>query len=364
MSYDEIIKELRSKLGDSPKENDTMLRAEAEKFAQEKNQDGLRATAELLLENMPDSEKEEIKRITHLDGVRLDRMHAHIVELINKHSSIEAKPIAERLYKKIMVEFKETDKVKFMSMRNPFEDNLCQILFKQEKTLNRAPFDFSTYLTTYAYILTETGSPFDAIPILKQAIEFNPVDCGPRFELAEVYKLLQNRKRLLETTRDTINVVSSPSALARCYANVGYALTDSQDYDDAAAFYTASAMLYPHRAIPIEMRNLAQIKGTPLKTYNHEQLKAVFEKYDMPMGFNREVIRVASELSAYYLTKDDIPNALNALKITYCMTQDEQVKNLILKYEPESAKVFEKENEDENTRRQNITKTDNPNFKK
>lgn len=359
MSYDEILKELRSKLGDSREENDKMLRKEAERFAREKNDDGLKAAAELLNENMPEEQKEEIRRITHIDGVRLDHLHNQIVELINKHSSIEAKPLAEKLYKKITVEFKEGENAKFVSLRNPFEDNLCQILFKQDKTLNRTPFDFATYITTYAFILTETGSPFDAIPVLQKAIEYNPVDCGPKFELAEVYKLLKNRKRLFEITRDTIKVASSPVALARCYANIGYALTDSQDYDDAAAFYTASVMMAPHPAIPHEMRNLAQLKGTPLKVFSHEQILEVFKKYDIEFGPNTEVIKVAAQLSAYYLGERDIPNALNALKITYNLTRDENVKKIILKYEPESAKDFVPVNDG----RPNITKTVNENYK-
>lgn len=338
MSYDEILADLKSKLTDDIKANDTMLRKEAEKFAKEKNSDGVKAAGNLLVENMPEEEREEIKRIIYVDGVRLDAMHNKIVEFINKHSAIEAKPLAERLYKKIIVEFKEGEKAKFVSTRNPFEDNLLQILFKQDKVLNRAPFDLATYLTTYAYIITETGSPFDAIPVLRQAIEFNPVDCGPKFELAEVYKLLGNRKRLFEITRDTIKVASSPVALARCYANIGYILIDSQDYDDATAFYTASAMMYPHPAIPQEMRHLAQLKGTPLKQFSHEQIVNIFKKYEIDFAFNPEVIKVASQMSAYYLAEKDIPNALNSLKITYNMTRDENIKNIILKYEPDAEK--------------------------
>lgn len=338
MSYEEILNDLKSKLTDDVKENDSMLRKAAESFAKEKNTDGVKAAGELLIENMPEEEVEEIKRITHVDGVRLDVMHQQIVEMINKHNSVEAKPLAERLYKKITVEFKESEKAKFVSTRNPFEDNLLQILFKQDKILNRAPFDLATYLTTYAYILTETGSPFDAIPVLRQAIEFNPVDCGPMFELAEVYKLLGNRKRLFEITRDTVKIASSPVALARCYANIGYILIDSGDYDDAAAFYTASVMMYPHPAVPQEMRHLAQIKGTPLKQFSHEQIVNVLKKYEIGFDFNPEVIRVASEMAAYYLGERDIPNALNALKITYNMTKDENVKKIILKYEPDAEK--------------------------
>lgn len=338
MSYDEILADLKSKLTDDIQANDRFLRKEAERFAREKNNDGVKASGQLLVENMPEEEVEEIKRITHLDGVRLDVMHKQIVELIEKHSAIEAKPIAERLYKKITVEFKETEKAKFVSTRNPFEDNLLQILFKQEKTLNRAPFDLSVYITTYAYILTETGSPYDAIPVLKRAIEFNPVDCAPMFELAEVYKLLGNRRRLLEITRDTIKIASSPITLARCYANVGYALTDSGDYDDASAYYQASVMMYPHKMIPHEMRNLAQLKGTPLRQYTIEEIIKIFAKYEMKFGFNPEVIKVACELAAYYLGEKNIPNALNALKMAYSMTRDENIKNIILKYEPEAEK--------------------------
>ena len=148
MSYDEILADLKSKLTDDIQANDRFLRKEAERFAREKNNDGVKAAGQLLVENMPEEEVEEIKRITHLDGVRLDVMHKQIVELIEKQIAIEEKPIAERLYKKITVEFKETEKAKFVSTRNPFEDNLLQILFKQDKTLNRSPFDLAVYLTT------------------------------------------------------------------------------------------------------------------------------------------------------------------------------------------------------------------------
>lgn len=338
MSYDEILADLKSKLTDDIQGNDKFLRNEAERFAREKNNDGVKAAGDLLVENMPEEEIEEIKRITHLDGVRLDVIHKQIVELIEKHSAVEAKPIAERLYKKITVEFKETEKAKFVSTRNPFEDNLLQILFKQEKTLNRAPFDLAVYVTTYAYILTETGSPYDAIPVLKKAIEFNPVDCAPMFELAEVYKLLGNRRRLLEVTRDTIKIASSPISLARCYANMGYMLTDSGDYDDASGFYQASVMMYPHKMIPHEMRHLAQLKGSPLRQFTNEEITKIFAKYEMKFGFNVEVVKTATDMAAYYLAERNIPNALNSLKMAYNMTRDEKIKTIILKYEPDAEK--------------------------
>ena len=240
MAENKLLEELRAKLTGSAEEDNKFLRAEAERFAQEKNLEGVDAATQLLIEIMPEDQKAEIDRLTHLDGMRLDEMHDKIRSLIKEKNTTEAKSLAERLYKKILVDYKDTEKAKFVSLRNPFEDNLYQLRYKTDKVLNRTPFDFGTFIATYGYLLVETGSPLDAIPVLEKAMEYNPLDCGPRFELAEVYKLLKNKRMILETTRETLKVASSPVAIARCYANVGYALTEMGEYDDAFAFLTAS----------------------------------------------------------------------------------------------------------------------------
>lgn len=346
MTYNEILDELRAKLGDSAEENNKILREEAVRFAEEGNLDGVKATGELMLENMTPEQRAEIERLTHVDGVRLDEMNNQINKFIREKKVLEAKPLAERLYKKIIVDFKETEKEKFVSLRNPFEDNLCQLYHKYDKTLTRTPFDFAAYITTYAYILTETGSPLDAIPVLETAMEFNPVDCGPKFELAEVFKLLGNRKKLLEITRDTLRVCSSPAAIARCYANVGYALVDAGEHEDAITFYTASAMFYPNPAIPQEIRHAADLWGKPAVRPSHEKIVETMKKWDIEFGPNQDVISVSAQLAADCLSRNDIQNAVQAMKITYNLTLDEEVKNLILKYDPQAVRIIPKTNAD------------------
>ena len=229
----------------------------------------------------------------------------------------------------------------FVSLRNPFEDNLYQLKYKTDKVLNRTPFDFGTFITTYGYLLVETGSPLDAIPVLEKAMEYNPLDCGPKFELAEVYKLLKNKRMTLETTRETLKVASSPVAIARCYANAGYALTDMGEYDDAFAFLTASVLFAPHPAIPYEMRDVVSRKGSPIKQPTREEMIEAMKKYNFEFGPNEDVVSVAAQLSATYLMDEDIPNALKALKMTYNLTRDEKVKEIILKYEPDAKTMAE-----------------------
>ena len=336
MAENKILEELRAKLTGSAEEDNKFLRAEAERFAEKKDLDGVNAATELLLELMPQAQKNEIERLITLDGMRLDQMHEKIIKLIREKNTTEAKSLAERLYKKIKLDYKDGENNKFVSLRNPFEDNLYQLRYKPEKTLNRTPFDFATYITTYGYLLVDTGSPVDAIPVLEDAIEYNPVDCGPRFELAEVYKLLKNKRMTLETSRETLKIASSPAAIARVYANVGYILTDMGEFDDAVAFLTASLLFAPHPAIPYELRDIANRKGSPIKQPTQEEINEVMKKYDFEFGPNEDVVSVAAQLSANYLIDQDIPNALKALKMTYGLTRDEKVKDIILKYEPDA----------------------------
>ena len=102
MEKNDILKELRAKLGDSPEENEKMLKAEAEKFANEGNTDGVNAVGELLLEMMPDDRKKEIERLTHLDGLRLDEYHQIIVDLIEAKKALQALPLAESSTTKLL----------------------------------------------------------------------------------------------------------------------------------------------------------------------------------------------------------------------------------------------------------------------
>ena len=359
MEYNDIIKELRSKLTEDAEANDKFLRSEGDRFAREGNTDGVAAVGELIMELMPEDRRKEVERLTTLDGESLDAVHDKIVKLLEEKKILDALPLAERLYKKITLEYAEGEKAKFVSLRNPFEDNLCQVLFKTDKVLNRAPFDFATFLTTYAYLLVETGSTVDAIPVLEKAIEFNPVDVGPRFELAEIYKVIKNKKKLIQITQETLAVASSPVALARCYANMGYMLTDQHEFDDAAAFYIASVQLVPNPAIPLEMQNLANMKGTPIVRPTNEEIAEVMKKYDIEYGPNQKVIEVAAQLSQNYLIEKNIPYALQTLKILYNLTFDEKVKDIILRLDPNSPMAVPKQNEEQTENKPNIIQTVN-----
>ena len=344
MNYKDIVNQLREQLSGDNKKDQEMLQKRAEEFAKAGDYEGLKAAGEIIMEILPAGTQSEVYRLTHLDGERLDEVHQRIVNMIKDKDIISALPLAEKLYKKITLDFGETDTAKFVSLRNPFEDNLCQILFPTEKVMNRTPFDFCTFITTYAYLLVENNATTNAIPVLEKAISYNPVDPGPRFELAEIYKINQNKKMVIEVTRDTLAIASSPVAIARCYANVAYALTDVRELDDAAVFYFASVRFAPHPAIHMELKNLADMKGSPIINPTQKEIIDTVHKYDLEYGPSRTVIEVASSLSNKYLSEGDRESGLKCLKILYNLTLDPKIKDTILKLEPDAPMVMPSDN--------------------
>ena len=68
-SYNEIIEELRGKLGDSPEENEKILREEAEKFAKAGNKEGFDAAESLIMENIPEMEYDTEMRMFKMKNI-------------------------------------------------------------------------------------------------------------------------------------------------------------------------------------------------------------------------------------------------------------------------------------------------------
>lgn len=337
MTSNEIKKSIRKQLTGDFEKDKQFLSDKSEEYMKENDEEGISAVIDLLSEIMPEEYQKSIMRIMYINGKRLDKIYADIIEMLKSKQNLEnALKLAEELYSKITEGFTESDTTKFVSLRNSFEDNLYQIVFKPEKTLNRTPFDFSRMITAYGYILVEYREFEKAVEVLKKAIEYNPVDCGPKFELAEIYKLQKDKDKIIEITKETLKVASSPATIARCYTNLGYMCVDLKEYDDAVAFYYASILFYPYSAVKAELRNISMITGQRLTPPDDNAVQKTFEKYGIPYGPDKTVIEVSALLSQQSLMNNNTKDALIYLKILYGLTNDQQIKDIILKYEPEN----------------------------
>ena len=337
MTSNEIKKSIRKQLTGDFEKDKQFLSDKSEEYMKENDEEGISAVIDLLSEIMPEEYQKSIMRIMYINGKRLDKVYADIIEMLKSKQNLEnALKLAEELYSKITEGFTESDTTKFVSLRNSFEDNLYQIVFKPEKTLNRTPFDFSRMITAYGYMLVEYREFEKAGEVLKKAIEYSPVDCGPKFELAEIYKLQKDKDKIIEITKEALKVASSPATIARCYTNLGYMCVDLKEYDDAVAFYYASILFYPYSAVKAELRNISMITGQRLTPPDDDTVQKTFEKYGIPYGPDKTVIEVSALLSQQSLMNNNTKDALIYLKILYGLTNDQQIKDIILKYEPEN----------------------------
>lgn len=336
MTANEIKKSIRKQLSGDFEKDKQFLSDKSEEYVNENNEEGISAVIDLLAEIMPEEYQKSIMRIMYINGKRLDKVYADILEILKTKQNLgKALELAEELYSKITEGFPESDTSKFVSLRNTFEDNLYQIVFKPEKTLNRTPFDFARMISSYGYILVEYRELEKAEEVLKKAIEYNPVDCGPKFELAEIYKLQKDKDKIIEITKDTLKVASSPASIARCYTNLGYMCVDLKEYDDAVAFYYASILFYPYSAVKAELQNIAMLSGKKLVPPDNATVEKTFEKYGITYGADKKVIEISALLSQQSLMDNNIKDALIYLKILYGLTNDSQIKDIILKYEPD-----------------------------
>lgn len=336
MTANEIKKSIRKQLSGDFEKDKQFLSDKSEEYMKENNEEGISAVIDLLSEIMPEEYQKSIMRIMYINGKRLDKVYADILDMLKNKQNLEnALKLSEELYSKITEGFPESDTSKFVSLRNTFEDNLYQIVFKPEKTLNRTPFDFARMISVYGYILVEYRELEKAEEVLKKAIEYNPVDCGCKFELAEIYKLQKDKDKIIEITKDTLKVASSPVSIARCYTNLGYMCVDLKEYDDAVAFYYASILFYPHAAVKGELRNISMLSGKKLVPPDDDTVQKVFEKYGITYGADKTVTEISALLSQKSLMDNNIKDALIYLKILYGLTNDPKIKDIILRYEPD-----------------------------
>lgn len=327
---DTILQEIEAQLSGDNLKDALFLQEQAEKYSAQK--DGAQvadAILKLAVSKMPEENQAYLKKMLYIGERRLNQVYDEALNLANQHMTAKSLVLTKQLYQHITENFKETETGRFFSFRNLLESNLYYQLYNPIKNLLKAPFDFTKYLTLHGYNLTELRRTEEAIPVLQEAIRYNPVNPDPRFELAEVYKLMGNQKLLLETVRETVTVCTSAYALARCYTNMGYYCIAKKDYDSAICFYFESMIFEKHPAVPGELHHISILTGEPIVPPTRKQVLSAFEKYKIPNGPSPEVLHVVTELSNQARDRQNWAEAVYYFYVIYDITKDPAAKTML-----------------------------------
>ncbi|MDE6005372.1 MAG: hypothetical protein K2G88_08315 [Oscillospiraceae bacterium] len=333
LEKDEIIESVKKQLTGDLTKDMLFLQEQVAFYAEQDNAEIASALTELAISKMPEDQSEYLNKMLYIGERRLDAVYGEANRLRLQNLTAKSLTLTKQLYQHIIENFKETETDRFFSFHNLLESNLYYQLYHPTKNLLKAPFDFMLYLGLHAYNLVEVRRLEEAIPVLNEAIRFNPVCADPRFELAEIYKLMKEPQKLLETIKETLPVCMSAYALSRCYTNMGYYCTEIKDYESAIAFYFESMIFHNHPAIRGELQNISQLMGKKIAPPTREEVLSAFAKYHIPNGPCEEIMHTVTSMSNQAVENHNWKEAVFYLHVICELTNDPAAKELLARCE-------------------------------
>lgn len=122
-----------------------------------------------------------------------------------------------------------TDKKQHFSFDNTFERLAYRRVENDPRELEQAPASFSRMYAALAYGYIRLGKYEKACDAMKQAVRWNPMNCGYRLDLAELFGALGNTQESAALSASVLGRASDARSLGCAYANLGqFFLTNEQ----------------------------------------------------------------------------------------------------------------------------------------
>ena len=270
--YEEIIKEIKSNLGENNELNRRYLTAQLDVYRDHPyNIEITREISRMIWDCLSQDEKEEFREITEKEN--------HLMDILNEISpDIESGKYETALEK--LDSFIENYPPMFeddtVSEYHYFTNTLEEILFNEyigaEKSIRYIP-DNQPLLDLYyiyGFLLLEYNQLDKSEKYLKKALRINPVSARIILELSEIYKIhTYTLNKLFIFTSDALKYAYYPNDIARCYRNLGYYYIEENQMETALALFKYS-MNYEMSPLAYVEINYIQSKNPDLKLTSRE----------------------------------------------------------------------------------------------
>lgn len=329
MNVNELMEQIRAGMTGDVKQDMQYLQEVAVDIRTEPNAAELgKAVAEYAFSIMPADARAEMENQTFVGGKRMDAAYSDALKLLDENKDTEAAAILAEISDKIEKYF-ENAEPKYFCFRNPMEYHMYRMLYPDDTEFDRAPFDFSSYLALYGYVLLNEKKIVDARKVLLRAVKFNPVSADSRFELAELCKFANDQEGLLRVNQETLPLCLTADRTARVLANMGFYCYVAQDLYSAAVFYFESLRFAPSQPVEYELQDvLHRMKtfGQKFAPPTHGETIDVYEKYSLTPPPNAQLVNLAvtmiQQAKAYQRT--DLEAFFN--RVAFDLTNDAHFK--------------------------------------
>ena len=332
-TYDQIMSEITHGLKGDASADIPYLRDQMEKYKKhEMAQEILRACGRLMYGLIPEEKKEELVKVFENDSKSVEATLEEIRFNAYKKNFETAMKLSEALVEKADRNpmFTNDAVSEYFTFNELFEELLYAYHNEPEKTLRKAEFPFAAIYLQHGSLLFEQKRYLEAREVLEKARRWNPANAKIAFEYMETFKILGEKEKFAELTKETFKYAFRPDDLARCYRNLGYYFIEKELYKEAAGCYILS--LQYDRENKMAQSELYYIQNKAPEKFKEPTLDEMREygaKYNFPVGADDDILGIAFSYGKQFAEDGKNEAAIYFFEILYGLTDDEEIKEMI-----------------------------------
>lgn len=182
-----------------------------------------------------------------------------------------------------------TDEVQWFSFPTIFERLCYRRVEKDPRELRDVGEPLDRLYADLAFALVNEGDYAAATEALRQAVRWNPMGCGYRLDLAELYRTNGDVDEYLALTFSVFERASDVRHLVRAFCNFARHFMDTgADSAAAAALRCARRLDWPDAALEDLLERAKGTRADP-DSLSDEQASSVLAENGLPDGANAEV---------------------------------------------------------------------------
>jgi tetratricopeptide (TPR) repeat protein len=332
-TFDQIMTEITSKLTGDPKVDVKYLMDQGEVYKNHNySKEITRAIGRIIFEIVPDEIRDEFNKVVNNNNLGIENVLEEADFQLYRNNCDKALKITETLIKRIeeMNCFDDDAVSEYHSFNNFFEEIVYKKIFNPSKEIRRIPENYAGAYLKYGVVLFELKKYDEAKIALEKANKYNPINIDILFELSEIYKMNKNWDKYLEINKKCLEFAYNSIALARCYRNFGFYYIEMGKYEIAIALLFLSIHFDQNAKIAqSELLYISQKTGKSIKEPDVNEIEKIVENIGIKLGANEIIISVAISFAFEALNNNNNEVAKHFFKISYDLTKDEKIKEII-----------------------------------
>lgn len=323
--YEEIIKEIKSNLGENKDLNRQYLSDQIEVYKDHPyNKEIIKEISRLMWDCLSDDEKQEFIEISEKENPIMDILNEIYFDIENGNYEIPLEKLDK--FMETFPPMFEDDKVsEYHYFTNPLEEITFRKYVHPKKQLRYIP-DNQPLLDlyyVYGFLLLEDKQYEKAEEYLKKAIRINPVSARIILELTEIYKVhTYTFNEYVIRTSDALKYAYYPQDIARCYRNLGYYYVEENQLETALALYLYS-MEYEASPLAYAEIKFIQSKAENLELTLNECIEIIKGK-NIQIGANPFILDGLNELIGEYEKNELYNQLLYFLELKFNLKSNEE----------------------------------------